>query len=447
VTESQESLKQERSGALAKTDTKTLLWVNTTYFAEGLPYMVVRILSSLYFTQLGVREAYIGYLNYLGLPWNLKFLWAPLVDAWFSKKRWQVGLQALFGVLTLALAGLSFAAGSATDGSMYLTITASIFVVMAFIAATNDIAIDGFYMEAIPTREQQALLSGYRVLSYRLAMVFARSGLVGIVAFASARLTRGSVYYSWSLAFLIAGIILCLIAVLHAAILPTLGQEGPASSGDKGRIASALRVFREGFRTFLEQPKVGVTLAFIVLYKLGDELLFSMVTPFLVRELRITTEQYAWLAGIVGAAGTIVGAMIGGWWIKRVGLRKALWPLTLLMNLNLWLYVWLSVAKPDPTTISGISAIAAIHGVEQIAAGLGNAALLIFLLTTCSKEFRATHYAIGSAIMSIPGTLLGGAAGGFVESHGYTTLYVWAFVASIPGMCLIPFVPIREEVK
>lgn len=446
MTESQESRKQERSGDLVKTDTKTLIWVNTTYFAEGLPYMVVRILSSLYFTQLGVREAYIGYLNYLGLPWNLKFLWAPLVDAWFSKKRWQVGLQALFGILTLALAGLSFAAGSATDGSMYLTIIASVFVVMAFIAATNDIAIDGFYMEAIPTREQQALLSGYRVLSYRLAMVFARSGLVGVVAFASARLTRGSVYYSWSLAFLITGIILCLIAALHATILPKLDRAGGVSKADRGRIASALRVFREGFLTFLEQPKVGVILTFIVLYKLGDELLFSMVTPFLVRELRITTEQYAWLAGIVGAAGTIVGAIIGGWWIKRVGLRKALWPLTLLMNLNLWLYVWLSIAKPDPATTPGISVIAAIHGVEQIAAGLGNAALLIFLLTTCSKEFRATHYAIGSAIMSIPGTLLGGAAGGFVESYGYTTLYVWAFIASIPGMCLIPFVPIREEV-
>lgn len=446
MTESQESLKQERSGAPAKTDTKTLIWVNTTYFAEGLPYMVVKILSSLYFTQLGVRETYIGYLNYLGLPWNLKFLWAPLIDAWFSKKRWQVGLQALLGILTLALAGFSFAAGSATDGSIYLTITASIFVVMAFVAATNDIAIDGFYMEAIPTREQQALLSGYRVLSYRLAMVFARSGLVGVVAFAAARFARGSVYYSWSLAFLIAGIILCLIAALHATILPKLDRASGVSPDERGRVASALRVFRQGFLTFLEQPKVGVILTFIVLYKLGDELLFSMITPFLVRELRITTEQYAWLAGIVGAAGTIVGAMIGGWWIKRVGLRKALWPLTLLMNLNLWLYVWLSIAKPDPATIPGISVIAAIHGVEQIAAGLGNAALLIFLLTTCSKEFRATHYAIGSAIMSIPGTVLGGAAGGFVESYGYTTLYVWAFIASIPGMCLIPFVPIREEV-
>jgi PAT family beta-lactamase induction signal transducer AmpG len=190
---------------------------------------------------------------------------------------------------------------------------------------------------------------------------------------------------------------------------------------------------------------VGLILSFIVLYKLGDEVLFSMVTPFLMRELRISTEQYAWVAGIVGAAGTIAGAMIGGWCINRIGLRKALWPLSILMNINIWFYVWLSVVKPDPATLWGISAIAAVHGVEQVAAGLGSAALLVFLLSTCSREFRATHYAIGSAIMSVPGTLIGGEAGRLVESIGYTNLYIVAFVLSIPGMCLIPLVPIRRE--
>jgi PAT family beta-lactamase induction signal transducer AmpG len=408
--------------------------------------MVVRILSSLYFTQLGVREAYLGYLNYLGLPWNIKFLWAPFVDAWFSKKHWQVALQALFAVLTFALAALSFVAGGAADSSGYLTAISLIFISMAFVAATNDIAIDGFYMEAIATRERQALLSGYRVLSYRLAMVFARSGLVGVVAFAAARLANGSPYYSWSVAFVIASAVLCVLALLHACILPTSTRLAGTDARSNDTTSNAFKIFRQGFTSYLQQPKVGVILVFIVLYKLGDELLFSMVTPFLVRELGITTEQYAWLAGIVGAAGTIIGAMLGGWWIKRVGLRKALWPLTLLMNLNLWLYVWLSIAKPDPTTMSGISIIAMVHGIEQIAAGLGSAVLLIFLLTTCSKDFRATHYAIGSAIMSIPGTLLGGAAGSFVERYGYTSLYIWAFVAAIPGMCLIPLVPIREEV-
>jgi PAT family beta-lactamase induction signal transducer AmpG len=439
-----EASPEERPNSCLKTDAKTLVWVNSTYFAEGLPYMVVRILSTLYFTQLGVREAYLGYLNYLGLPWNIKFMWAPLVDAWFSKKSWQITLQISFGVLTFVLAALSFLAGSAVDESAYLTVIAIIFIVMAFVAATNDIAIDGFYMDAVSTREQQALLSGYRVLSYRLAMVFARSGLVGVVAYTAARLTHASAYYAWSMAFVIAASVISSLAALHAAILPNARRRTEAESGCKTSALKAFTVFTEAFASYLQQPRVALILIFIVLYKLGDELLFSMVTPFLIRELHITTAQYAWLAGVVGAAGTIVGAMTGGWWIKRVGLRRALWPLTLLMNLNLWLYVWLSIAKPDPMTRLGIAIIAAVHGVEQIAAGLGSAALLIFLLSTCAKDYRATHYAIGSAIMSIPGTLLGGVAGGFVEIYGYTSLYVWAFIATIPGMCLIPFVPIKE---
>jgi len=115
------------------------------------------------------------------------------------------------------------------------------------------------------------------------------------------------------------------------------------------------------------------------------------------------------------------------------------------MNLNLLLYVWLSVVKPDPSTVNGLGIIAVIHGIEQIAAGLGSAALLVFLLTTCSQSYKATHYAVGSAIMSIPGTIVGGEGGRIVEAYGYTGLYVLACIAAIPGMCLIPFVPMKEE--
>jgi PAT family beta-lactamase induction signal transducer AmpG len=435
---------QQPKAVPPKPSFKTIAWVNTTYFAEGLPYMIVRILSSLYFTQLGVRELYLGYVNYLGLPWNFKFLWAPIVDGWGSKRGWQIATQALLGLLTFLVAYLSYCCAGAVDPQPYLKLIAIVFLVMAFVAATNDIAIDGYYLEALPSRDEQSLLSGYRVLAYRLAMVFARSGLVGVVAWSAAKAAGSSPAMTWIPAFSLAGAVLCVLALLHLAILPRLEQRTVVES-NSGTLSRAYTVFKEGFKTYLAQPKVALILLFIVLYKLGDEVLFSMVTPFLMRELKITTEQYAWVAGIVGAIGTIVGAMLGGWWITRVGLRKALWPLTLIMNLNIWLYVWLSVSKPDPTTFAGISAIATIHGIEQIAAGLGSAALLVFLLSTCSKAYRATHYAVGSAIMSVPGTIIGGEAGWIVETIGYTNLYILAFIFAIPGMCLIPFVPIRKE--
>ena len=423
---------------------RTIVWVNTTYFAEGLPFMIVRILSAVFLTQIGVKERYLGLLNLLGLPWNGKFLWAPLIDGVGTKKSWQVWIQASLGVMTCALGVLAYFAGASPDPFSYLSAIVLIFCVMAILAATNDIAIDGYYLDAIPTRDEQALLSGYRVLAYRLAMVFARSGLVGIVAWFIGSGVANNTYEAWSYSFVVAGVVLLALSIVHSFILPDVSSEKSAIGTKRERASQA---FREGVATYLLQPRVGLILAFIILYKIGDEILFSMVTPFLLREIAITTEQYAWIGGIVGAGGTIVGAMLGGVLIKRMGLRRALWPLTILMNANIWLYVWLSVAKPDPKTLSGITTIATIHGVEQIAAGLGSAALLVFLLTTCSHHYKATHYAIGSAIMSIPATAVGSVCGRLVEEFGYTNLYILAFFAAIPGMLLIPFVPIREETK
>ena len=424
-----------------KPSRKTVLWVNSTYFAEGLPYMVVRILSGVFFTQLGVKERYLGYLNFLGVPWNFKFLWAPLLDGWATKRSWQIALQTLIGFLACAIGAVSFVAAGADAPDQYLALVAWLFVAMAVLSATNDIAIDGYYLQALPRREDQALLSGYRVLSYRLAMVFARSGIVGLVGWLAAGSQPAAVHNAWAIGFGVSGGVMVLLALLHQFFLPRC--EAPHVGVD--HLARARRVFWNGFATYLAQPQVGFILAFIVCYKLGDEILFSMVTPFMLRELKITTEQYAWIAGIVGALGTIVGAMWGGWWIKRVGLRRALMPLTLIMNLNILLYVWLSVAKPDPATWGGLSIIAVIHGVEQVAAGLGSAALLVFLLTTCSTDFKATHYAVGSAIMSIPGTIVGGMGGRIVEALGYTNLYCIAFAAAIPSIVMVPWVPIRAE--
>jgi PAT family beta-lactamase induction signal transducer AmpG len=172
-----------------------------------------------------------------------------------------------------------------------------------------------------------------------------------------------------------------------------------------------------------------------------------MNTPFLKRELGLTNEQYAWVSGLLGALGAILGAIWGGKWIKRTGLRKAIWPLTLLMNLNIIWYILLAVERPDPTHALGIGSIALVHFLEQIAAGLGSAALLVFLLGTCKPEFKAAHYAIGSAIMSLPATVVGGLGGHIVERIGYTGLFTVSLIASLPTFALLPFIPISEGAR
>jgi len=418
------------------------IWVNTTYFAEGLPYMLVRIVSGIFFTDIGAKERYIGYLNFLGIPWNLKFLWAPLLDGFGSKRGWMGVLQILLGILSLVIAAINFFIPSQELSGPYLIAIAIIFIVMGFLAATNDVAVDGYYMDGLKARSDQAAWSGHRVMAYRIAMVFARSGLVAIAGIGAAEWYLGQKFMPWVPAFALGGITLLVLGVFH---LIKLEKDAPSSELKTKSSKEAFKLFRTAFQSYLVQDRAVYILLFIVLYKIGDEILFSMVTPFLIRELEVTKIQYSWIGGIVGAVGSVIGAMVGGLYIKKVGLKKAVWPLTLFMNLNIWAYIALAYYKPSGTTPEGLFWIASVHGYEQFAAGIRSAVLLIFLLGTCNVSFKASHYAIGSAIMTIPSTFLGGFAGRLVENIGYLNLFLIAFAASLPGMLLINKVPLPDE--
>jgi MFS transporter, PAT family, beta-lactamase induction signal transducer AmpG len=414
------------------------VWCFTTYFAEGMPYMLVRILSTVYYTDIGARLSYIGYLNFLGLPWNFKFLWAPFLDHYGSKRRWMALMQGLLGAALLGVAALNLG-GVALMGGNGLTWIALLFVFMAFAAATNDIAIDAFYMEGLPERRDQALFSGYRIMAYRLSMIFVRSGLVALAALLALS-AGGNLFRPWGWTFLAAAVIMLLLAFFHLRGLPRGGE-----SRSERPERNIRQTFSQAFVTYLNQEKAALVLAFIVLYKVGDEIMFSMATPFLMRGLGMTKAQYAWVSGIVGAAGAVLGVMLGGWWIKKRGLRRAILPLTLLMNLNMWAYIALAWLRPNPATVGGIAAIAFVHGYEQVASGLGGAALLVFLLGTCQPEFKAAHYAIGSAFMSLFATVFGGFGGRIVEAIGFTLFFMLAFLATIPGMLLLRWVPMDKS--
>lgn len=418
---------------------RTPVWVATTYFAEGLPYMVVRFLAGVYLTDIGVKERYLGMLNFLGLPWNAKFLWAPAVDLTGTKRAWLLGSQflivvsvALMAVLTtfvppdISVSGLD----AATPGAWALRALLALLVGLAFLSATHDIAIDGYYMEAIPDPDEQAAYTGLRVLAYRLAVIFAKSVLVALASWAT-----------WQWGFLGGAAAMGLLLVFHSRYLPV--TEVPRT-GPRRPMGELLADFGRAFGSYLEQPKVAIIVAFVVTYKLADEVLFSMNTPFLLREMGVTKDHLAWIAGVLGSSATIGGSLVSAWAVKRWGFRRSVWPLTLGMNLNIWAYVWLAWARPDASQAGGLAVVAMVHAYEQFAAGLGNAVLIVYIMRTCRPEFKAAHYAIASALASLGGTLVGGISGWLVEMIGYVNLYLLAFVASFPSMVLLCFLPMEE---
>ncbi|MDD5674383.1 MAG: hypothetical protein PHC61_09475 [Chitinivibrionales bacterium] len=422
--------------------TKPTVWCFTTYFAEGLPYAILRLMSSVFFTDIGLKERYIGYLNFLGIPWNLKFIWAPLVDIFGKKRTWMITMQALITLGVLAVAACCWFAPARGSAHGIITLISGIFVVLAFIAATNDVAIDGYYMEGLTDPKEQAAYTGFRVFAYRLAMILVRSGFIAVAAFAAIKITGAGQYKPWAIAFGVAALTMLVFTVFHIFSLPQFEQTRKKS---KIKFGAVLSDIGRAFISYSQQPRFVLVIVFIIFYKIGDEVLFSMGTPFLMRELLVTKAQIYWLSGLVGAFAAIAGTSMGGIWIKMTGLKKAIWPLTIIMNFNIWAYIWLAHARPLATTAAGAFTIAIVHGYEQMAAGLGNAVLIVYILRTCKVQYKASHYAIGSAIMSLFSTLFGGFGGVIVERFGYLNLFLLAFALSIPSMLLLFWVPIKSE--
>ncbi|MDO8461249.1 MAG: MFS transporter [Deltaproteobacteria bacterium] len=398
-------------------------WIFSTYFAEGFPYMVTKVLSFVFFTDAGVREAWLGFLNFLGIPWNLKFLWAPFVDLVSTKRSWMLKVQFLLSIFMMVLAILAGFYHHHPSNSVLAAI-AFVFCVLAFLGATNDVTIDGYYLEALTDRKEQAAYSGLRTLAYRVAVVYSRILLVGLAGLAS-----------WFWGFTVGALTMFAIFVFHRVFLPVVEVEKREKKVN----------FTEAFRSYFDQKKIILILCFVATYKLGDEILFAMNTPFLMRELLVSKTQLAWLSGAVGAASTVAGSLLAAWWVKKKTLKKAIWPLTLLMNINILAYVALAYFKPIATTTTGMTIIAAVHGYEQWAAGLGGTVLMIYLMRLCKTEFKAAHYAIGSAIISLGSTFIGGFGGFLVEAFGYTTLFTLGFLASIPSMLMLFWIPLHEE--
>jgi MFS transporter, PAT family, beta-lactamase induction signal transducer AmpG len=467
------------------------IWVFSTYFTEGFPYMVVRTMSSVLFTDVGMSERFLGYLNFLGLPWNLKFLWAPAVDIFGNKRTWMILVQFAIALLTALVAVICFAAGQGADPAPAAGWLVWVFVLLALVAATNDVVIDGYYMEGLTDPREQAANTGYRVMAYRLAMILARFGVVLAVAELARSASHADMYRAWGWGFAAAASVMTVFAVFHLVALPRFGQRARrvaslrAAGGEflqsfasyleitprqaSVALASALGAGAffwmslllgglDGLQSFVyafvamlavllaqARPLVALSLVFIVFYKIGDEIIFSMGTPFLKRYLLVDNGQLAWMSGLIGLVGSIAGTTVGGLWIKRTGLRRAIWPLTLLMNVNILAYVWLAWERPLATDPTGFVLIAGVYLYEQIAAGLGNAVLIVYILRTCKPEFKAGHYAIGSAFMSVFSSIFGGLGGLIVEQVNYLGLFVIGFCASIPAMGLLFFAPIKDE--
>lgn len=385
-----------------------VLWVSSTYFAEGLPYTLAHKVAGEFFTAAGASLQIIGLVSLYHLPWNLKFLWSPLVDLLGGARRWVVAVEIALAVVLFAIAGL------AERGALGLV--AGGFAVLAAAAATHDIAVDGFYLQTLD-KSAQAGFSGLRVAAYRVALLV--GGLLVMLAG----------WASWGACFIVSGLLLALLAALHARLLPRSRAQSAASAPGAG----GYRRFFEAFATFMRQAAIARILGFLVLYRAGDALMFAMSSPFL-KELGLGTTARGGLSS-VGTVAFIAGSILSGMVIARRGLSRTIFPIALTQSLAILLYVALAWLRPATPWVVLIVVL------EQLASGIGTAVLMVFLMRRCAAPFKSSHFAIGSALMSVAATVAGSASGYLADRLGFTAFFAIAFVASIPGVVLSRLVP------
>ncbi len=383
-------------------------WVATTYFGEGLPFSIVHQVSAELFTAFGASLSAVGYTSLYGLAWNLKFIWSPWVDIKGQKRSWIVGTQ-------IALALAIFALAMPAQVGDLKTVAWGL-VAVSFLAATQDVAVDGFYLEALPDKRQSAL-SGLRVGAYRLALLVGKGGLVVLAG----------IMGGWRAAFYAAGAMMLLLGIGHAIFLPR-----PVKSTEV--IRSPFKAFIQAFLSFLKQPKVALVLAFVLTYRAGDSLMFAMNSPFL-KDLGIGTTQRGIISGTWGTLFSIGGSILGGMLVSKFSLERTLRPIAFAQGAAILLYAWMAWARPS------LPAIVAVVLVEQIVAGIGTAGLMVFLMRRCQGAYKASHFAICTALMSVGATVAGTLSGKLAAQVGFPVFFLIAFTVAIPGMLLAWFVP------
>lgn len=384
-------------------------------FSAGLPLPLTGFTLRQWFSEAGVPLGEIGLTALIGLAYTCKFVWAPLLDharppfaALGRRRGWLAPVQIALG---LAIAALAF-----TDPARDARASVLVAVAVAFLSATQDIAIDALRIESLPPSRQGLGLAAY-VWGYRVALLAASPGAFTIAEFAG-----------WRAAFLV------LAALTGVGLATTLWlAREPAAPGTPppgGWGARLRRAVVDPFRDLLTRPGWPLTLGFVALFKLGEALAGVMTAPF-YRALGFARLDVAAVSGVFGLVATLAGVTLGGLLVAAIGVGRALVATGLMQMLSNLMYVALAEAGRS------VPMLWLQVGVENTTDGLADAAFVAYLSGLACTAFTATQYALLSSLAAVPLRTLGAASGYLAEALGWTPFFLLTTAAALPGMALM----------
>ena len=408
-------------------------------FSAGLPLLLLLGTLSFRLREAGLDLALIGFFSWIGLTYAFKWAWAPLVDqlpvplltkALGRRRSWLICSQLL---VIIGLSGLAF-----SDPSISITAVIWFSLLTAIGSATQDIALDAFRIESAGTEDQGAMAATYQI-GYRVAMLVASAGALFLADLFSSN-SSGYDDTAWSVSYLImAG--LMLIGVITALLSPE--PRVPSTSEEEikstNRASLLLRLKRwlvnAGIMPFVDFVKrykrqAILILVMISIYRISDVVMGVMANPFYV-DIGFSKQEIATVTKLFGVIMTLLGAVIGGVFVKHFGALRMLIVGAILTSSTNLLFAWLSnIGANIPALVLTISA-------DNLSAGLATAAFVSYLSGLTNIKYSATQYALFSSVMLLIPKFLAGWSGVFVEELGYENFFLFSAALGIPVILLL----------
>jgi PAT family beta-lactamase induction signal transducer AmpG len=385
-------------------------------FASGLPRLLVYSTLTFWLMEVGLDIKAVGLFSATATPYNLKFLWAPLLD------RLRIpGLAAVLGnrrawMLVTQLGLVVTIAGMAlTNPAVSPLWTGILAIAVATLSASQDVVIDAYRVELLED-EAQGSGAAMAVFGYRIAMLVAGAGALYLATWSG----------NWTTTYLV------MAAFMGVGLLTTLLVSRPPielepESGLRAHIVDGII---GPFRDFLTRPSWGLVVLFVLTFKLGDSLAGTMTNPFLI-DIGFSKIEIADVSKVFGVFASLIGVSLGGLLVRRAGIVGALWVaggVQLLSNFMFCLQAYLG---------RNIYSLIAMVGFENLTGGLGTAAFVAYLSSLCNKRYTATQYALLTAMSSVLHTILGMGTGYVVASLDWFWYFALTALVAVPGLVFL----------
>jgi MFS transporter, PAT family, beta-lactamase induction signal transducer AmpG len=400
-------------------------------FASGLPLALSSSTLAIWLTDRHVDLATIGLLSLAGLPYTVKFFWAPLVDAleipvlsalFGHRRAWLIVSQAALMAAILWLASLD-----PVDAPLAVGIGA---LIVATASATQDIVIDAFRIESLAQDEQAAGMASY-VAAYRVALLVSGAGAIAFTSWLEAQgIGKAEV---WQIAYAgcaVLGFVGLLATLIASEPQPDASRALAAATGESV-LARVLRTALGAFSAFLSQDGAILVLVFVVVFKLCDALAGTMTGPFVLMA-GYDKATYAGIVKGVGFAAAIAGGFAGGAIANALSLRSALWLALLLQMVSNLAFTWLALQPVSTLALTGVIVV------ENVTGAIGTMIFIAYLSALCqSPAHTATQYALLTALASTGRTLLSSGTGYAADVLGWPMFFVATAAAGLPSLVLL----------